>query len=170
MKKYEDLSSWFKNVVESFLHGHQDMGSDLLMAKDFHELHLQLQRDLRDKSNEVSEFHSKGLSPSIVEILNDAEQKDIASKMDALYETWRLSEQILKMRIKLSSLYVDFHQVANDLEKVLDNFEDSLKDGLNYPNEQKMQELERNWNLIQSLLQQLTSNWKRFLETSENVS
>lgn len=36
LEKYEQLSNWLSDIVEAFLRGHQDMGSDLTMARDFH--------------------------------------------------------------------------------------------------------------------------------------
>ena len=40
LEKYEELSTWLNGIVEAFLRGHQDMGSDLAMAHDFYKVRL----------------------------------------------------------------------------------------------------------------------------------
>lgn len=42
-----EIYSWLVKIAEAFLQGHQDMGSDLPMAKDFLDLHNQLLNDLQ---------------------------------------------------------------------------------------------------------------------------
>lgn len=46
-EKQEEIYSWLVSIAEAFLQGHQDMGSDLVMAKDFLDLHNQLLSDLQ---------------------------------------------------------------------------------------------------------------------------
>lgn len=38
LQKYDELSNWLSGIVEAFLRGHQDMGSDLTMARDFYKV------------------------------------------------------------------------------------------------------------------------------------
>lgn len=47
LERYNEIYTWLVTIAEAFLQGHQDMGSDLLMAKDFFELHNQLLNDLQ---------------------------------------------------------------------------------------------------------------------------
>lgn len=47
LEKYNEIYTWLLTIAEAFLQGHQDMGSDLPMAKDFFELHNQLLNDLQ---------------------------------------------------------------------------------------------------------------------------
>lgn len=46
-EKQEEIYSWLVSIAEAFLQGHQDMGSDLRMAKDFLDLHNKLLNDLQ---------------------------------------------------------------------------------------------------------------------------
>lgn len=47
LEKQNELYLWLMNIAEAFLQGHQDMGTDLPMAKDFLNLHNQLLNDLQ---------------------------------------------------------------------------------------------------------------------------
>lgn len=47
LDKHNEIYTWLVTIAEAFLQGHQDMGSDLPMAKDFFELHNQLLNDLQ---------------------------------------------------------------------------------------------------------------------------
>lgn len=47
LEKQNELYSWLISAAEAFLQGHQDMGSDLPMAKDFWDLHNRLLNDLQ---------------------------------------------------------------------------------------------------------------------------
>lgn len=61
-QKQSELYTWLVSIAESFLQGHQDMGSDLIMATDFLDLHNQLLNDLQ-----VSLFHKVRLKKIEVE-------------------------------------------------------------------------------------------------------
>lgn len=54
-QKQSELYTWLVSIAEAFLQGHQDMGSDLLMARDFLDLHNQLLNDLQVKKKS---FHN----------------------------------------------------------------------------------------------------------------
>lgn len=45
--KQMELYTWLVTIAEAFLQGHQDMGTDLIMAQDFLNLHNQLLKDLQ---------------------------------------------------------------------------------------------------------------------------
>lgn len=47
LEKQSELYNWLTGIGEAFLQSHQDMGGDLLMAKDFLDLHHQLLNDLQ---------------------------------------------------------------------------------------------------------------------------
>lgn len=50
LERQNEIYSWLVKIAEAFLQGHQDMGSDLPMAKDFLNLHNQLLNDLQVNS------------------------------------------------------------------------------------------------------------------------
>lgn len=50
-EKQAELYTWLVNIAETFLQGHQDMGSDLPMSRDFLDLHNQLLNDLQVNSD-----------------------------------------------------------------------------------------------------------------------
>lgn len=47
LERHNEIYTWLVTIAEAFLQGHQDMGSDLPMAKDFLDLHNQLLNDLQ---------------------------------------------------------------------------------------------------------------------------
>ncbi|KAJ8954875.1 hypothetical protein NQ318_016811 [Aromia moschata] len=50
LEKHNEIYTWLVTIAEAFLQGHQHMGGDLPMARDFLDLHNQLLNDLQLKS------------------------------------------------------------------------------------------------------------------------
>lgn len=168
-EKYEKLRSWLGSIVESFLRGHQDMGSDLIMAKDFYQLHCQLLNDLEKKSFEVQMIDQNILQADMHLHLEKSEQRDIDEKMEELRNAWLLSKKSLEARVRLGSLYVDFHQAATNLENELNSFEADLKNNAENLDDEKMSQLEQRWRTLQPYYLRLTATGKAFLDEGEKV-
>lgn len=169
LREFEKLSSWLSSIVEAFLRGHQDMGSNLPMAQDFYQLHAQLLEDLQRKAAEVERLDRDVFPPEILRVLDDAEQKDIGLKIEALRQSWILSKKVLETRLRLGAIYVDFHQAALQLEGELDDFEDGIKRSAENPSECRVQELEEKWEAMQPKYSKLMGYRKQFMEDSEEV-
>lgn len=169
LDKYSNLRSWLSSIVESFLRGHQDMGSDLRMAKDFYQLHCQLLNDLEKKSFEVQMIDGDIMQSDIFQNLDVTMQRDVDEKMEALRNSWILSKKALEARVRLGSLYVDFHQAASNLDDELNTFEADLKNNAENLDVVKTAELEERWRNLQPHYLRLTATGKSFLDEGEKV-
>lgn len=169
LEKYANLRSWLSSIVESFLRGHQDMGSDLRMATDFYQLHCQLLNDLEKKSFEVQMIDSDVMRNDVFPNLDSIVQRDIDEKMEALRNSWILSKKALEARVRLGSLYVDFHQAATNLDDELNLFEIDLKNNAENLNQVKIDQLEESWRNLQPYYLRLTATGKAFLDEGEKV-
>ncbi|XP_051161941.1 muscle M-line assembly protein unc-89 isoform X2 [Leptopilina boulardi] len=169
LEKYSNLRSWLSSIVESFLRGHQDMGSDLRMAKDFYQLHCQLLNDLERKSFEVQMIDCNVMQMDIFPNLDAIVQRDIDDKMEALRNSWILSKKALEARVRLGSLYVDFHQAATTLDDELNLFEIDLKNNAENLNQMKCDQLEEKWRNLQPYYLRLTAAGKSFLDEGEKI-
>ncbi|XP_031789486.1 uncharacterized protein LOC100679567 isoform X4 [Nasonia vitripennis] len=169
LQKYDELSNWLSGIVEAFLRGHQDMGSDLTMARDFYKVHEKLMEDLDRRADEVRRLDREVVPSDILEHLQDTERADIFDKVEALRSSWNMSRSALDARLQLAAMYVDFHQSAADLEGELDQIEESLKGNADNMSDVQMEDLERKWATLQPRYVNLTSTGKKFLEESRKI-
>ena len=169
LHKYKLFRTWLDSIVESFLREHQDMGSNLEMAKDFFQLHCQLLSDLEKKNFEIQMIDQDILQENIFTHLEISEQQDINEKIKALHNSWLLSQKALEARIRLSSFYVEFHQVAANLEHELDLLETDFKSSVENLDDAKMTELEQRWKTLQPYYVKLTATGNTFLDEGEKV-
>lgn len=171
-EKYEELRSWLNGIADAFLRGHQDMGSDLPMAKDFYKMHCQLLEDLGKRGDEIDEALSV-LSGTIMEITDErqrvAQKKHVEDRVDALRDSWLDCRHTVEARLHLSALYVDFHEAAAALGKELDEVESEFKKNSDNAEEGKIDSLEKRWNELRPLYMRLTSCGSVFLTEADRV-
>uniref|UniRef100_A0A8D8TU96 Muscle M-line assembly protein unc-89 n=1 Tax=Cacopsylla melanoneura TaxID=428564 RepID=A0A8D8TU96_9HEMI len=107
---YERVLSWLTSDVESFVSGHQDMGSGLALAKQFYELHVQFQQDLEDRKTEIS-----SIIASIPSNIKSDLKADLDRKLSILNETYYRLAHTINSRLKLSKHYVSIHELSVNL-------------------------------------------------------
>ncbi|XP_057334956.1 titin isoform X6 [Microplitis mediator] len=172
-EKYEELRSWLNGIADAFLRGHQDMGSDLPMAKDFYKMHCQLLEDLGKRGDEIDEALSV-LSGTIMEITDErqrvAQKKHVEDRVDALRDSWLDCRHTVEARLHLSALYVDFHEAAAALGKELDEVENEFKKNSDNVEEGKIDNLEKRWNELRPLYMRLTSCGSVFLTEADRCT
>ncbi|XP_015607040.1 titin isoform X3 [Cephus cinctus] len=168
LEKHNQLYSWLVGIAEAFLQGHQEMGSVLPMAQDFHQLHYKLLSDLQKKGDEINEV-LKSLPP-IVEFLEDQQRRDVDEKVDVLHGDWLKLKNLVDARLQLSSLYVKFHEAAAELANEIDAIETEFKKNGENLKEGKIEELEKKWMALQPLYLKLTSTGKQFLDEAREIS
>lgn len=59
LKRQNELHTWLIDIAEAFLQSHQDMGSDVVLAQDFLDLHTQLLRDIQVSFINMGSYLSK---------------------------------------------------------------------------------------------------------------
>lgn len=168
LDKHEALRAWLTSVVEAFLQGHQDMGSDLAMARDFRRVHCQLLIDLENKSEEVDHLELEILP--VVERLEETQKYELRSKIKNLKDEWTKIKIALVKRIELGTTYIQFHEIVEELTNEMDFITDELKKCEGVLNEAKINELEKKWTSLEPLYKKLDDHAKAFLDETDNVS
>ncbi|XP_015171223.1 PREDICTED: titin isoform X2 [Polistes dominula] len=165
LEKYEELHVWLTNIAEAFLQGHQDMGSDLPMAKDFYKLHDQLLNDLDKRNNEVEHLEFEILP--IRERLDESQKHEFHTKIIELQNSWAKTKNIVARRVDLGYLYVQFHEIVEELRNKIELFDNNLE---NCTEESKIDDLMNKWKTIQSIYLKLSNSGKVFLDEAAKIN
>nr|CAI5864924.1 unnamed protein product [Callosobruchus analis] len=168
LEKHGELYTWIVTIAEAFLQGHQDMGSDLMMAKDFLDLHSQLLTDLQTKGNEINNLLLT--LPPILEYLEDNQRKDIDKKVEELHDRWMRLKKILESRMELSRIYVKFHTEAELVSKGMDKLEELIKENKDKIDDHTMAYIEEQFDSLVPLYQSAKNTGLTFInETRRTV-
>lgn len=168
LDKHDELRTWLISVAEAFLQGHQEMGSDLAMARDFRRVHCQLLADLENKSEEVDHLELEILP--IIERLEESQKYELRSKIKDLEDAWTKTKITVAKRIELGILYIQFHEIVEELSNEMDAIDNELKQHEDALNERRIGELERRWKILEALYKKLNHHAKAFLDETSNVS
>lgn len=167
LEQHNELNSWLLNVAEAFLVGHQDMGSDLPMAKDFLNLHNTLLSDLQSKGNEINSLLLT--LPPLLEYLDDSQRHEVDRKVDELHERWLKLKTMLENRLDLAAIYVKFHTEADVVGREMDNLEAVLSRSGGKVTDEEMQKLEEEWEKLVPLYQSAKNTGLTFISHAEKV-
>jgi hypothetical protein len=126
--------------------------------------------DLNKRSEEVYRLDREAIPGNVLDYLQDSERGEIFDKVEILRSSWNMSRRALEARLKLASMYVDFHQTASDLDGELDKIEGVLKEHADDMSDFRMNNLERNWAGLQPHYVNLTTTGKKFLDESTKVN
>ncbi|XP_046833263.1 uncharacterized protein LOC124430549 isoform X3 [Vespa crabro] len=168
LEKHEELHIWLTNIAEAFLQGHQDMGSDLPMAKDFYRLHSQLLDDLEKRTNEVEHLEFEVIP--IRERLDEAQRREFQTKIIELQNSWAKTKNIVAHRIDLGFLYVQFHEIVDELRNKIESLENDLKSNADVLNETKIEDLKSKWKALQPVYLRLSNSGKVFLDEAAKTN
>jgi len=166
--KHDALRSWLTGVAEGFLQSHQDMGSDLAMACDFRRVHCQLLTDLENKNEEVDHLELEILP--IIGRLDESQRYEAQLKVKKLEDDWTKTKITVAKRIELGTIYIQFHEIVEELTKEMDSIDNELKKYEDAIDEAKIHELERRWKCLEPLYKKLDCRAKAFLDETSNVS
>lgn len=166
LDKHDALRTWLTSIA--FLQGHQDMGSDLTMACDFRRVHCQLLSDLENKSEEVDHLELEILP--IIERLDETQKYELRSKIKNLEDEWAKIKIAVLKRIDLGTIYIQFHEIVEELTNEMDYIDNELKKCETILDETRIDELERKWKSLEPLYKKLDDRAKAFLGEADNVS
>ncbi|XP_054275490.1 titin isoform X2 [Macrosteles quadrilineatus] len=124
LEKQNQLYSWLVNTAESFINGHQDMGSVLAVAKDFLQLHHKMLNDLQMKGTEINALLST--VPDLLISLDESDSADVQHKAEALRNQWSSLKLVLEKRLELAAQYVKFHTLIVELASHVDSLTERL--------------------------------------------
>lgn len=168
LDKHSVLRSWLMSVAEAFLQGHQDMGSDLAMACDFRRVHCQLLNDMENKSEEVDHLELEILP--ILERLDESQRYELRGKIKDLEDAWTKTKITVAKRIELGTIYIQFHEIAEELSNEMNAIDYELTKREGALDEARIDELERRWKALEPLYKKLNNRAKTFLDETSNVS
>ncbi|KAL7299328.1 hypothetical protein TKK_0007906 [Trichogramma kaykai] len=168
-EKHEELTFWLNDIIESFLKGHQDMGSDLVMAQDFYQIHAKLLEELNKKEEEVNRLDQQVIQSNILQHLQEQEHAEVLDKLRTLQNSWIMARSTLEGRLQLASMYFEFHKSAAELETEMDQIEYEIRQNTDYMSEEKISNLEKQWEKMQPSYSNLTTIGKQFLDESTKV-
>ncbi|XP_046554795.1 uncharacterized protein LOC124264120 [Haliotis rubra] len=111
-EKFNSLFTWMTQICQSTLSRHGNMGNTLASAKDFLEIHEQLDEDIREKSAEID-----SLSEAVVNLVRsgDQEAQSAAEKVDNMRKQLNRLHRVTETRIQLALYYVSFLRLANQM-------------------------------------------------------
>ncbi|KAL0100113.1 hypothetical protein PUN28_019517 [Cardiocondyla obscurior] len=164
---YETLQTWVTNTARVFLQKHQDMGSDLGTACDFRHVHCQLLAELDNKNKEVDHLELEVLP--IIERLGEMQKYELQLKIKNLEEEWTKTKIAVVKRIELSTVYIQFHEIVEELNRETDSIENELKRYKDALDESTDNELEIRWKSYVSLYKKLDDRAKAFLNETNNI-
>ncbi|XP_043502049.1 muscle M-line assembly protein unc-89 isoform X6 [Polistes fuscatus] len=168
LEKHEELHVWLSNIADAFLQGHQDMGSDLPMANDFYKLHSQLLDDLEKRNNEVEHLEFEILP--IRERLDESQRREFQTKIVELQNSWGKTKNIVARRIDFGYLYVQFHEIVEELRNKIESFENNLENCNDVLNESKIEDLINKWKTLQPVYLRLSNSGKVFLDEAAKIN
>jgi len=168
LDNYDALQVWLTNIVKVFLQKHQDMGSDLDMACDFRQIHCQLLTELENKSEEVDHLELEILP--IMERLDEMQKYELRLKIKNLKDEWTKTKITMIKRIELSIIYIEFHEIVEELTYEITSIDNELKKYTAMLDEARFNELEGKWKSFEPLYKKLDNRAKTFLNETNNVS
>ncbi|CAL1540818.1 unnamed protein product, partial [Lymnaea stagnalis] len=119
-EKYNSLQTWLLQIGQNIVSRHNSMGTSLASAKDFLEVHEQLDEDIRDKNAELSALSAA--ASRLVQSGDQAGQQAADKARDIEHQFQRL-QRVVETRIQLALMYVSFHRLAQQLSSNLDALE-----------------------------------------------
>ncbi|XP_039306302.1 uncharacterized protein LOC105193639 isoform X2 [Solenopsis invicta] len=167
LDKHDALRAWLTNTAKVFLQTHQNLGSDLSMAYDFRRVHCQLLTELEHKSEEVDHLELEILP--IIERLDEIQKYELQLKIKSLEDEWTKTKIAMVKRIELGTIYMQFHEIVEELTHEMDSIYDELKNCENALDETKFNELEERWKSFEPLYKKLHDYAKTFLNETNNI-
>ena len=113
------LATWLGQIVAATLGQHGEMGSDHAAARDFLQIHVRLDNDIKAQASNLA-----GLETSAEE-LKKAEDPEASAAVDRVAELkkqWEQLHKIVVQRIRLAHSYVAFHKKAQNVRTFIGNY------------------------------------------------
>uniref|UniRef100_A0A0L8G5K6 Ig-like domain-containing protein n=1 Tax=Octopus bimaculoides TaxID=37653 RepID=A0A0L8G5K6_OCTBM len=169
-EQYKNLHAWLTQIGLATLSRHKDLGSSLANAKDFLEIHQQLNEDVRGKATDM-----QALSDATDALVQSGDQEGKAAKemYEALYQQWLKIQHIISLRIELSLIFVSFHKIIQNLAASSGIFENILKsetEDLQDITEDAVKNLQEMWSQTIKIHNDLQEKGSGFLQKTSQVT
>ncbi|XP_018360288.1 PREDICTED: titin isoform X3 [Trachymyrmex cornetzi] len=167
LDKHNTLQAWLTDIVKVFLQKHQNMGSNLVMACDFRQIHCQLLAELEIKGEGIDHLELEILP--IIERLDEMQKYELQLKIKNLKDEWTKTKITIVKRIELSTFYIQFYEIVDELTYEMDFIDNELKKHKDVLDEAKFNEIEERWKCFESLYKKLDNHAKIFLNETNNI-
>ncbi|ESO86305.1 hypothetical protein LOTGIDRAFT_167354 [Lottia gigantea] len=166
----DKLQTWLTQICMATLKRHGNMGNDLNSAKDFLEIHEQIDEDIRDKNADM-----EALSAAVVNLVKsgDQEAQAAAEKVDALHKQITRIRRMVEIRIQLALLYVSFYRLGHQLKHNLDGLEHIMRsetEDLQDLTETAVSQMQELFSKTANIHSQFEEKGKTFLNNSSTLS
>ncbi|RUS90398.1 hypothetical protein EGW08_001893, partial [Elysia chlorotica] len=166
---YSSLHTWLHQIGQNIVSRHSTLGTSLASAKDFLEVHEQLDEDIRDKKSDL-----QSLSAAASTLLQSGDQgasqaADRARQLDQQFE--RL-HRIVEVRIQLALMYVSFLRLTQQLSSNLDGLEHIVRsetEDLSEITDSAIQRLREMFSNTQQIFEDLNDKGKEFLQMTTMI-
>ncbi|KAK3875075.1 hypothetical protein Pcinc_020036 [Petrolisthes cinctipes] len=163
LEQYNAIESWLVRIGDAFIHGHQDPGGSLSLARDFLHLHQTLSNDVMEKKADIDALAA--FLEKLLPDLSPEEGESYQEKMKTLLDHWNSLKKLLDMRLIISEKYVTFHEDAEAVTNGHEGFELLLKDA---KDEAMQEEVEAKWGELQKQYVDLCSTGKAYCQDVRN--
>ncbi|XP_025104045.1 coiled-coil domain-containing protein 141-like isoform X3 [Pomacea canaliculata] len=169
-ENYNSLSTWLSQIGHSMLARHSSMGTSLASAKDFLEVHEQLDEDIRDKNADLEALSSAAMA--LVKS-GDQEAKNAAERADALHKQFTRLQRIVETRIQLALIYVSFLKLVQQLSTSLDSLQHIIRsetEDLQDLTDTALQQVQTMYTQTEQLFAEFNAKGKLFLQNSSTIA
>lgn len=97
----------------------------------------------------------------MLENLGESQRKDVDQKVESLHKHWTQLKNIAKARTDLATLYIQFLDESESLEKVFNEVELIIKTA---PNEGNLKQIEKAWGVIKPAFGEIKKTGGRVIE------
>lgn len=103
----------------------------------------------------------------ILECLDEHQRKDVDEKVATLHKHWTQLTNITKTRTELSTIFSQFLDESESLERVLDEVELILRTAAN---EESLKQIDKAWVVIKSSHEEIKLTGQRVLQQLDKVN
>lgn len=103
----------------------------------------------------------------VLEDLEENQRADVDSKVESLHKHWKQLKNIAKTRTDLATLYIQFLDESESLEKVFNEVELILKTAAN---EENLKQIEKAWGVIKPAFGEIKQTGGRVIGDLAKVS
>ena len=131
-QKFNNVDSWLSQIGEAILLRHNEPGTNSVSAKDFLDVHEELDREVRAKAGEVNAL------PSAVNnigegVVTGAELRALHERAEQMIERHRKLQFLVEQRIKVGIVNSNFHRLAGQLTQSMTGLEETMRSVLSDP-------------------------------------
>ena len=113
------LYTWLHQIGYSIVTRHSSMGTSLVSAKDFLEVHEQLDEDIREKTAEMSSLQTLAAA---LQRTGDHSGQQAPERTRELQQSYHRLQSMVERCVQLALMYVSFHKLSQQVSETVNLF------------------------------------------------